>query len=51
MPLYTMILVLTVENKDDNIDNETNIMTTVAVIELITITIKTTIEHPSFPLN
>ena len=40
---------VTVENKSYNIDDKTNIMTTVAVIELITITIKTTIEHPQFP--
>ena len=51
MPLQTVILVLTVENKNYNTDDKTNIMTTVAVIELITITIKTTIEHASFPSN
>ena len=51
MRLHTMILVLRVKNKNYNIDDKTNIMTTVAVTKLTTITIKTTIEHPSFPSN
>ena len=51
VPSHTMILVLRVENKNYNIDDKTNIITTVAIIELITITIKTPIEHPSFPSN
>ena len=50
MPLHTMILMLRVENKNYNIDDKTNIMTIVAVIELTKITIKT-IEHPSLPSN
>ena len=41
---------LTVENKNYNTDDNTN-MNTVAVIELITITIKTTKGHPSLPSN
>ena len=35
------MLMLTVENKNYNINDKTNIMTTVAVLEVITITIKT----------
>ena len=40
MPLYTVISVLAVENKNYNADAKINIMITVAVIELIAITIK-----------
>ena len=40
MPLHTVISVLTVENKNYNTDAKTNIITKVAVIELITIKIK-----------
>lgn len=40
MPLHTVISELTVENKNYNTDAKINIIITVAVIELITITIK-----------
>ena len=40
MPLHTVISELTVENKNYNTDVKINIIITVAVIELITITIK-----------
>ena len=42
---------LTVENKNYNTGDKTNIMTTIAVTELITITIKTTKDDPSLPSN
>ena len=40
MPLHTVISELTVENKNYNTDAKINIIITIAVIELITKTIK-----------
>ena len=40
MPLHTVTSVLTAENKNYNTDAKINIITTEAVIELITIKIK-----------
>ena len=40
MPLHTVISWLTVESKNYNTDAKINIITTIAVIELITISIK-----------
>ena len=48
MPLHTVISVLAVENENYDTDAKINIMITVAVIELITITIK---DNKRIPFN